>query len=374
MKIPCPACGQEFVVPKVAAPVTAPAAAPPPALQVAARSAPPPSLPTSSVSRPASGYVHEFKSFPVIAVILLHFLTCGFFSLIWLSILHGRLPRVRSDDPSAGRAFGFCFIPFFNFYWIFFHLRRLCLRVDEQRQLYGLPPSNLRGMATATSICMVIPYLNIILANLITLPIFAAMMQSSVNKLVAQTAVTGPRPTPASQAPKSSKAVWVVVVIVLICFLMIPILAALTIPAFVAARGKAQEVVCVSHEKTLAVAIISYAQEHNGRFPDAASWCDAIKANTPDDLFRCPSVLDQSSRCGYAFNSALSGRSKNSVDPKTVLLFEADGGWNASGGKESLSSTPRHHSSRSDHVVVAFADGSVQSITSSQLSQLRWNP
>jgi hypothetical protein len=72
---------------------------------------------------------HGLTSFPVPLVILPHYMTCGLFPLIWLNLMHGKLPRIRPDDPSAGKAVGFCFIPFFNLYWIFFTFRRLCLRI-----------------------------------------------------------------------------------------------------------------------------------------------------------------------------------------------------------------------------------------------------
>lgn len=62
---------------------------------------------------------HQLTQFSVLAVLLLHFLTCGVFSFIWLNLMHGRLPKVRKDDPSAAMAIGFCFIPFYNLYWIF---------------------------------------------------------------------------------------------------------------------------------------------------------------------------------------------------------------------------------------------------------------
>ena len=139
---------------------------------------------------PTPENVHHLTSFPVAAVILLHYFTCGIFSLVWLNLMHGKLPRVRSDDPSAGKAVGFCFIPFFNLYWIFFTYRRLCLRIDEQRALYGLPPSNLRGMATTACIFQLIPYINALIGYTIITPIFIGLMQSSVNQLVKQTSAT----------------------------------------------------------------------------------------------------------------------------------------------------------------------------------------
>jgi hypothetical protein len=93
---------------------------------VSASGAPLPVHQTTALPAFAFDNVHHLTSFPVPVVILLHYLTCGLFSLIWLNLLHGKLPRVRSDDPSAGRAIGFCFIPFFNLYWIFFTYRYVC--------------------------------------------------------------------------------------------------------------------------------------------------------------------------------------------------------------------------------------------------------
>jgi len=127
----------------------------------------------------------KLTQFPVGVVILLHFITLGIFTFFHFNLMHGKLPKVRLDDPSAGRAIGFMFIPFFNFYWIFFSYNRLCLRVDEQRTQHGLPPSNLRGLSIAMCVTMLIPYASIILCWVIMAPIFFGMMRSSVNELVA---------------------------------------------------------------------------------------------------------------------------------------------------------------------------------------------
>jgi hypothetical protein len=55
---------------------------------------------------------HQLTAFPVAAAVLLHYVTLGIFTLIWLNLMHGKMCRVRTDDPSAGKAVGFCFIPF----------------------------------------------------------------------------------------------------------------------------------------------------------------------------------------------------------------------------------------------------------------------
>ncbi|MDD5705527.1 MAG: GYF domain-containing protein [Kiritimatiellae bacterium] len=145
---------------------------------------------------------HQLTTFPVAGAVLLHYVTFGIFTLIWLNLMHGKMNRVRADDPSAGKAVGFCFIPFFNLFWIFFTYRRLCLRIDEQRDLYRLPPSNLRGLATTACIFQIMPYINFLLGYTIITPTFIGMMQSSVNQLVHTSATTVPRATlPVSSVP-----------------------------------------------------------------------------------------------------------------------------------------------------------------------------
>ncbi len=146
---------------------------------------PPPATPAtlSSGVAPAG---HQLSNLHPAVVVILHFVTCGIFNFIWFSLMHGKLPKVRQDDPGAGKAIGFMCIPFFNLYWIFFSNLRLCERLEEQRQLHGLPPSGMRGLALARCILRVIPYVNV-LGILIMDPIYFAIMQSKVNELVTAT-------------------------------------------------------------------------------------------------------------------------------------------------------------------------------------------
>jgi hypothetical protein len=210
--------------------------------------------------------VHQLTSFPVAVVILLHYVTCGLFSLIWLNLLHGKLPRVRSDDPSAGKAIGFCFIPFYNLYWIFFTYRRLCLRIDEQRDLYGLPPSNLSGMATTACIFQIIPYVNLIGYAIIS-PIFIGQMQSSVNQLVNTSATTAPRATLPTLTPAPGMPGWAIALLVC-AFLLIPaILAAMLLPALARAKSKAQRIACVNNMKQIGLAFRTWAIDNDGNYP-----------------------------------------------------------------------------------------------------------
>ena len=85
--------------------------------------------------------------FSIALLALLHIVTGGIFTLIWFGVLHGKLPKVRRNDPSAAKAILFCLIPLFNIYWAFFFWYRLCARVDEQRVKYSLQEKSLLGLA-----------------------------------------------------------------------------------------------------------------------------------------------------------------------------------------------------------------------------------
>jgi hypothetical protein len=132
--------------------------------------------------------MHALGTFSVAGVVLLHLVTFGLFSLIYFGLMHDKMPKLRHDDPSAGKAIGFMFIPFFNFYWMFFMYIRLCDRIAEQRQMRGLPPENLRGLAIAACILSLIPYLGILAGAIIMDSILFGLLQSRVNELAETTA------------------------------------------------------------------------------------------------------------------------------------------------------------------------------------------
>lgn len=153
--------------------------------------------------------------------------------------------------------------------------------------------------------------------------------------------------------------------------LLIPIYLAMFLPAFAKAKMRAQTVNCINHEKQLSVAMIMYASDNGGRFPPAATWCDAIKpqVGSAPDVFHCVGG-DASQPSHYAFNSRLDGREISKVNPNTVMLFETTGGWNQSGGRELMLTRSRH----GNMYVVAFADGHVASVSAARLGTLRWEP
>lgn len=126
---------------------------------------------------------HSLSSFPVWAAGLLNFVTLGLFGLIHFGIMHDKLPKAASNDPSAGKSIGFSFIPYFNLYWVFFNALRFCDRLALQYQLRGRTSPVPRGLVLAACVCTVIPYVNLLVAIPILWTISACMLQSTVNEI-----------------------------------------------------------------------------------------------------------------------------------------------------------------------------------------------
>jgi len=152
--------------------------------------------------------------------------------------------------------------------------------------------------------------------------------------------------------------------------LMIPIFAALLLPALAQANQKAQAINCVNNVRQISTAMRLYAAVNKDRYPAAAFWCDTLRSYVgTTNTFRCPGDLS-GGLCSYAFNIQVGGMETGKVNPETVVIFEAISGWNLSGGQELLLAKPRH----GHLIVVGFADGHIEQVRESQLSKLRWNP
>src|SRR5271155_4188647 len=183
---------------------------------------------------------------------------------------------------------------------------------------------------------------------------------------------SAPPPLPASTlaVPAKTSALAITSLVLGIFLVMIPIYAAMLLPALAAAKQKAQTINCVNNEKQLALAVKIYSSGNAHHFPPAATWCDAIKTDVGSEkVFKCVAA-NSSSRCDYAFNVKLDGLDESKIAPNTVMIFESDGGWNANGGPELMIGKPRH----ARVFVVAFADSSVQQLRESQINTLRWDP
>jgi hypothetical protein len=125
---------------------------------------------------------------------------------------------------------------------------------------------------------------------------------------------------------------------------------------------------CFMHANSLARSLKIVSIANGGTYPDAATWCDAIKHEvTSTNHYQCPQDPKRGI-CGFAYNEKLSG--VRDPNPNTVMIFESDLGWNGSGGLTNAITKPRHFR----HIVVGLANGQVRGIGPDQLKTLRWDP
>jgi prepilin-type processing-associated H-X9-DG protein len=149
------------------------------------------------------------------------------------------------------------------------------------------------------------------------------------------------------------------------------IFAAIFIPAFTSARGQALDVLCKSNLKQLSMVAALYANDNDGEFPAASEWCDLVfdYAGSNQQIFRCPDA-PEGIFYGYAFNRNLDGAKLHQIDPQTVMIFEADGGWNKTGGAD-MATSDRHSQPGCN---VGFADGHVEFVPVERIGELKWIP
>ncbi len=155
---------------------------------------------------------------------------------------------------------------------------------------------------------------------------------------------------------------------------IIAIMAGLFLPALARAKAKAQAINCVNNLKQIGLAARMYANANKEVFPLAATWCDTLQPDLGGPILaakilKCKADANRE-RSSYGYNIRLSGKNVSEVNPQTVMFFETEGGWNVSGGPELLVKRGLHL----QKINVCFADGSVQQVPFSQVSQLRWNP
>jgi len=138
---------------------------------------------------------------------------------------------------------------------------------------------------------------------------------------------------------------------------------------------------CRSNIRFLGNGIRAYCAKNDGKFPEPSNWCDLVisEANSvwglSEETLRCPKVPNGKS--GYAFNKNLAGLRISEVDPNTVLLFEAEPGWNQNGGPEMMT-VKRHQllfTRKYSYVVCVGTDKvRIKAVKNRQQKKLRWNP
>ena len=145
--------------------------------------------------------------------------------------------------------------------------------------------------------------------------------------------------------------------------------AGLLLPALARSKYQKQNSDCVSNVKQVSLAIRLYADENEGKCPQAVNWCDAITPNLAGKhVFQCPQRTG--GQGAFAFNAKLAGKTLSAIPPDTVMIFEASSGWNFTGGADDVIQRPPH----GRNFVFGFADGSVREINKEELKELRWEP
>src|ERR1035441_2146040 len=129
----------------------------------------------------------------------------------------------------------------------------------HSQNLYGLPPSNLSGMATTSCIFQLIPYINALIGYTIITPIFIGQMQSSVNQLVTTSATTAQRATLPTLPSAPGMPGWAIALVVCSILLIPAILAAMLLPALARAKYRAQEISCMNNMKQIGLSFRTWA-------------------------------------------------------------------------------------------------------------------
>lgn len=172
----------------------------------------------------------------------------------------------------------------------------------------------------------------------------------------------------------------------LVVIAIIAILAAILFPVFASARKKAIQTTCLANIKQLALGVIMYAYDNDGRLPSAwptvnpdfvqnpllPTWYPALYPAYVDDnrVFKCPAVADP---LGYGMSCWMGNvyLDRISVPTKSIMLAEMDTTtknsawvWGQGGGMDPMpdqdnggypwdNTEPRHNGGMN----VAFAGG-----------------
>jgi len=145
---------------------------------------------------------HTLREFPLWAAVMLHFFTFGLFSIVHYGMQHDNFPKAASNDPSAAKAIGFSFIPYFNLYWCVFAPLRLAERINLQSQLRGRGDAVPHSLILICGLLGVIPYINILFG----LPVWALgvyRLQKAINELARENNLSPGNAPPALEPARS---------------------------------------------------------------------------------------------------------------------------------------------------------------------------
>jgi hypothetical protein len=145
-------------------------------------------------------------------------------------------------------------------------------------------------------------------------------------------------------------------------------LSLLVMPCVDSAGPEALEVECRNNVLAVGRGLLEYIDLNRGQVPGMGRWCDVLLEDgylTDPAILKCPAAGE--ARSSYGINSGVAGKRPDG-SPQTVLLFEIDGGWNVSGGRERMIAEPRHPGG----FMFLFANGEVKAVPKKELGQLEW--
>ncbi|HEX2949914.1 MAG TPA: DUF1559 domain-containing protein [Armatimonadota bacterium] len=143
----------------------------------------------------------------------------------------------------------------------------------------------------------------------------------------------------------------------LVVIAIIAILAAILFPVFAKAREKARQTQCVNNQKQMATAVQMWSQEHEEKFPAAATfWTDI---DVPAKVKQCPTA-GKTVANAYVYSNFLAGKALGDIADPTHEMLVADGQHTASTAQpyDNIAYTKADLAMRhQNNIVVAFADG-----------------
>ena len=152
--------------------------------------------------------------------------------------------------------------------------------------------------------------------------------------------------------------------------LILPVLAAILLPAVFGALDLANAAASVSNVKQLCTAADVYANSHGQQLPPADSWPQVLQEQMGLPAAVMADPADRQGGLAYAMNAGLGGTIQHPGPSRTVLFFECRPGAPPAGGPDLLPDKPRH----AGRYVIGFLDGHVESVAPEEVRQLIWQP
>jgi competence protein ComGC len=292
---------------------------------------------------------------------------------IWAYQIHAEMREWTGGayPISPGKACGFCYIPFFNIYWLVYMPYKLAAAVNRH-----LGPTGRRTSPGAVMTFQILQQTLNLVCGCIMVPnmLFAALsmrnIQNGLNELAmnvspanvglvpgqptgpyiggSQGFVPLPMPMSAVAAERRTPWGWIIFGIVgglAVVAIFIALLASILLPSLSRAREIANRAKCAANMRMIGIGLVQYASQNNGQYPGRLE--DAVLAGTvTPNVLICPDSNDtvatgntpaqwaasitQGGHCSYVYSGAgYTTGASNAAG--TVLLYEPTGAHQQAG-------------------------------------------